>query len=321
MIQAACEDASNIDVVSVFDTDQVELDLAMQRFGCRQAANYETLIREEDIDAIVLVTPNHLHRAQAESALEAGKHVFVEKPIANSVADGLAMVERAEAKGLVLMVGHNMRFSHAARKANKWIQEGRIGVVVSTEIHFSSDSGHFLGDASWRNQPELCPLLPVTQLAVHAFDLIHYLIGRIQEVTALARTVAARPGVIDNVTACYRLEDGTLGTMVSNYCSPLLFEYRITGTEGMLRCTFDSFSYRSRDGLIVEEEDFSNRLQDSYTAQMVAFGDALEHVTLPETHGWVGLQALAVVEAMQVSSLTHRPQQVPLFESQGLSGE
>ena len=318
-IQQACEDASNIHVVSVYDPNRREADEAAHRFSSRVAPSYEALIQDEDVEAVCLVTPNHLHLEQVVTALEAGKSVFVEKPIANTVSDGLVMVELAESKGLVLMIGHNMRFSYAARKAKEWIQAGRLGDIVSTEIHFSSDSAFGLHEDSWRNQPDLCPLLPVMQLAVHAFDLIHYLVGRIEEVTAVARSVVTRPGVVDSVASSFRLEGGGLGTMVSNYCTPLLFEYRIAGTEGLLQCTFDRFSYRSRDGKVEEVNDYSDLTQDSYTKQMAAFGDAVRNFSVPETDGWVGLQALAVVEAMHVSSLSKEPQAVQLFESQSLT--
>lgn len=315
-IQDACSEASNITVAGVYDPDETEAERAASRFDCPIAPNYDALIRSETIDALVLVTPNHLHRAQVESAIEVGLNVFVEKPIANTVSDGLSMIESAEAKGLVLMVGHNMRFSNATQKAKAYIDEGRLGHIVSTEMHFSSDSGRYLNDEEWRNKPEFCPLLPVMQLAVHGFDLIHYLAGRIEEVTTLSRSYLSRPGVVDSVTACYRLEDGSLGTMVSNYCTPVLFEYRIAGTEGIIRCTFDSFSYRSRDGEVVEEEDYSDKTFDSYTKQMIAFGEAVATASLPAIDGWAGLQALAVVEAMQHSSLTGQPRKVPLFETQ-----
>ncbi len=315
-IQDACSEAPNISVTGIYDTDEAEAEQAAARFDCPIAPSYDALIRAESIDAVVLVTPNHLHKAQVESALDVGLNVFVEKPIANTVNDGLVMIETAEAKGLVLMVGHNMRFSNAATKAKSYIEEGRLGEIVSTEIHFSSDSIRHLDDESWRNQPELCPLLPVMQLAVHGFELIHYLAGRIEEVTTMSRSFLSKPGVIDSVAACYQLENGALGTMVSNYCTPVLFEYRIAGTEGIMRCTFDSFGYRSRDGEVAEYEDFSDKTFDSYVQQMVAFGEAVQEASVPVIDGWAGLQALAVVEAMQHSSLTGQPRKVPIFQEQ-----
>jgi predicted dehydrogenase len=68
-IQFACEQAPNLEVISVFDPVLEETEAAAARFGCRVAHSFEALIRENDVEAIVLVTPNHLHRSQVEAAL------------------------------------------------------------------------------------------------------------------------------------------------------------------------------------------------------------------------------------------------------------
>ena len=133
------------------------------------------------------------------------------------------IITRAEAKGRVLMVGHNMRHWHAARQAKAFIAQGKLGQIISTEIHFSADTGMRLPVDSWRLKPDHCPMLPVMQLAIHGFDLVHFLVGYIVETTAYARSFLTNSEVVDSVTASFRLEDGSLGTMTSNYCTPELF--------------------------------------------------------------------------------------------------
>ena len=324
-IQQSCENAPNLEVVAVFDPDNEEAAKASRRFDCYQAISFEELIRRDDVEAVVLVTPNHLHRKQVIAALEADLHVFVEKPIASTLDDGMEMISKAESKGHILMVGHNMRFWQTARKAKAWISNGRLGQTISTEIHFSSATGMRLPVDSWRRKPELCQLLPVTQLAIHAFDLVQYLLGSIEEVTTYSRSALTRDDVIDSACAIFRLEDGSLGTMVSNYCSPELFELRIAGTEGIMRIRPDSFWFREIKPAIgeanppLEEIDLSKGL-DSYDRIMKAFGDAVIDQAIPETDGWVGLQALAVVEAMQRSAASSAtPWIVERFKSTSLS--
>ncbi len=320
-IQHACEQASSLDVVAVYDPDTEEAEAASSRFDCYQAVSYEELIRREDVDAVVLVTPNHLHKKQALAALEAGLHVFVEKPIAPSLDDGMAMISKAEARGQVLMVGHNMRFWQSARTAKTWISEGKLGQIISSEIHFSSATGMQLPVNSWRRKPDLCPLLPVTQLAIHAFDLVQYLLGYIEEVTTYARSALTRDDVVDSACAIFRMEGGALGTMTSNYCSPELFELRIAGTGGIMDIRPDSITFRdvAPGSQPVIETDPSEGF-DSYDAIMEAFGDAVIHQSIPETDGWVGLQALAVVEAMQRSAAASAtPWIVERFKSTSLS--
>ena len=325
-IQQACENVSNLEVVAVFDPDKSEAEAAANRFECYQAISYEELIRRENLEAVILVTPNHVHRKQVMAAFDAGLHVFVEKPIATTLDEGMAMISKSEANGRVLMVGHNMRFWKTTRKAKDWLGKGKLGQVISVEIHFSAPTGMRLPLDSWRRQPDLCPLLPVTQLAIHAFDLVHYLLGYIEEVTTYSRSALTRDEIVDSATSIFKLEDGTLGTMISNYCSPELFELRISGTGGMMRIRPDSFWYREiskvtgEAGEEVEEKDSSNGFE-SYDAIMESFGKAVLDQTLPETDGWVGLQALAVVEAMQRSSSSPSatPWIVERFDSASLS--
>ena len=312
-LQGAAEAAPNLDVVAVYDPDPAEAARAAERFGCPAVDAYEALLERDGLEAVSLCSPNFVHRAQAEAAFDAGLDVFVEKPIANTVADGLAMVEAAETAGRTLVVGHNMRFGAAVRWGHDLIVQGRLGQVVSVEVHFSSDTGLRLDASSWRLRPDQCPLLPMMQLGIHGVDLVHYLAGMVTEVSARARAVTTSGGVVDSVVAAYALDGGAHGTMVSNYCSPVHFGYRVAGTEGALWGTPTTLTFEPRAGGAPEVHDASADGFASYTAQMVAFGEAVRGQRPAELHGRVGLQALAVIEAMAESAAAGRPVAVPSF--------
>ena len=314
-IQGAADAAPGLDVVAVYDPNPDEAALAAPRFGCDVVDSYEALLARDDLDAVSLCSPNFVHRQQAEAAFAAGLDVFVEKPIANTVADGRAIVEAAERTGCLLMVGHNMRFGEAIRWGHEVIASGRLGAVVSVEFHFSSDTGLRLPEASWRLRPDQCPLLPMMQLGIHAVDLIHYLVGPIRSVFASARAITTPPGVVDNVVAAFTLDGGELGTLVSNYCSPVEFSFHIAGTEGVLAGTPLVLTFTPRDGGDPETHDASAEGFASYTAQMQAFADAVRGRTTPETHGWAATQALAVVEAMTDSIAQRTPVDIPHLRS------
>lgn len=318
-IQDAVAGAEGLEVAAVFDIDAAEAATAAERFGCDRAASYDDLLGRGDLEAVVLVTPNHLHHTQAEAAFAAGLDVFVEKPIANTVADGQAMVDAADAAGRVLMVGHNMRFGRAARLARQLLDAGRLGRVVSVEIHFSHEGAKHLAPGAWRLRPEQCPLLPVMQLGIHAVDLVHYLLGPVAEVSGYARSVLVPPPAVDSVSAAFRLAGGQTGTMVSNYCTQTTFAYRIAGTEGTLRCTPFRLAFRAStdadghgDGAW-EEHDFTAHDRESYRSQMEAFARAVRTRTAPEVDGRMGLQALAVVEALDEAIRTRTYVAVPAF--------
>lgn len=303
-IQTAVEESATLDVVAVYDVNDAEADEAAKRFGCARAASYEEVLRRDGLQGVVLTTPNHLHRQQAEAAFAAGLDVFVEKPIANTVADGRAMVEAAEAAGRLLMVGHNMRFGRATQLARQMMGEGRLGGLVSVDIHFSADSVKRIPPEAWRLRVDQCPLLPVMQLGIHAIDLVHYLVSPVEEISGYAASVLTGPGVVDSVAASFRLRSGVMGTMISNYCTQVTFEYRIAGTEGTLLCTPHRVWYReaseagSRGDGEGETVDFAAFERESYQRQMESFGRSLQQRTPPEVDGLEGLRALAVVEAL-----------------------
>lgn len=316
-MQDAVAETRAVDLRAVYDIDEQAMQETADRFGCDAAASYEAVLGRDDLEAVVLVTPNAVHRKQTEAAMEAGLHVLVEKPIANAVSDGRAMIEAADAAGRVLMVGHDMRRSRGSRKTRQLLEDGRLGKVISMEIHFSMDTVQRLPPDSWRLDPDQCPLLPIMQLGIHGIDLVQYFFRPMEEVSAFTRSVATPPDVVDSVAASFRTGDGVQGTLISNYCSQPTFEYRISGTEATLRSNAHKLWVRTTEetnmhgGGPAAMEDYSAYSHESYTRQMDAFARAIREGTDPETDGWVGLQALAVVEALQHSAETDTRQTVP----------
>ena len=187
-IQRATALAERLDVVAVCDPNQEQLDASTERFGCPGFASYDEMLDSTlDMDAVVLVTPNFVHRDQVEKAIAAGLHIMVEKPVANTVADGDAMIRAASDAGLVLYVAHNMRFSRVYDTVREFVESGRLGKIVTAEIHFSADNTRWLPKDAWRLDPDLCPMMPVMQLGVHGIDVVQSLIGRIDLGSILCR--------------------------------------------------------------------------------------------------------------------------------------
>jgi len=315
-IRDAVRATPGLQVRGVYDPDEGAAQAAAGLFGCAVSASYEALLAREDLEAVVLVTPNALHRSQAEAAFRAGLDVFVDKPLANTVADGRAMVDAAEAAGRLLMVGHNMRRGRAARMVKQWLSDRRIGRLVSIDLHFSTDTAARLSPTSWRLQPDACPLLPVMQLGIHAIDLVHYWQGPVAAVQVFTASVTTPPEVVDSVAAAFRTHDGVLGTLVSNYCTPVVFSYRLAGTDGVITGTPHRCVLQPVRGLDArgegegEAHDFTAYDLEFYDRQMAAFDEAVRTRIPPETDGHAGLQALAVVEALHQAAETGLAQTV-----------
>ena len=106
----------------------------LQRVGAnypaaRQTTDYESVLADPDVDAVVLATPVHTHFKLASAALRAGKHTFVEKPLARSSDEARELVAMADARGLILMVGHVFLYNAAVRKVKEYIDSGELGEI------------------------------------------------------------------------------------------------------------------------------------------------------------------------------------------------
>jgi predicted dehydrogenase len=304
-----------VNVAAVYDPDAREAEAATRRFDCEATTSFEALVARDELDAVVLVTPNAVHRSQAEAAFAAGLDVFVEKPIANAVADGRAMVEAAEQAGRVLMVGHNIRFGRAARMAKRMLEAGTLGEIVSAEVHYSADNVQKGTHEGWRFQPGQCPLLPMMQLGIHAVDLMHYLLGPVERVVARTRAVLTAPEIVDHVAGLLTLESGVSATVISNYCTPDLFQVRLAGTKGLLLIDWIPHRLtvlpRGNRTYTPKVHDFSAYDGEDLVAEMHAFAESVRTRAPAETAGRIGLQALTVVEATSESARDREEKVVP----------
>jgi len=300
--------ANTLELVSVYDIKTGESESVAKELGIRRAKNYDDLINDPSIEAVALVTPNHLHAAQVTKAVQAGKHVFVEKPIANTVTEAREMLARTRDAGLVLMVGHNTRRRTVFRRAKSILDEQRLGKVVAVEMNVSRPAGLQPDLPPWKADPKTTALLPMTQLGVHFVDTLHYLLGPIARVGCLASNMAMPGGAPDVSAAVLQLESGVTVSLSSYYVTPDVYVLRIYGTKGILHCHNTSLKLELVENDILKsilQEDFSSEGSASYAEEMEEFGECVLTKRKPETSGEEGLQALAVIEAM-VQSLNTR---------------
>ena len=141
IIAEAVQRSEKAKLVTCFDAVPEKKRAASQKYGCDWEESYEKLVQRKDLDGVLLVTPNALHCEQAVLASQHGKHVFVEKPLANTLADGKTMINACEKAGVVLMVGHYRRRNAGNRKIKQLIEQGAIGKPVLAEGNVSN----FLG--------------------------------------------------------------------------------------------------------------------------------------------------------------------------------
>ena len=304
----ATRDAGNLQLVSCFDVNVTANEQVAKEFGATAATGYDQLVQDPNVDAVSLVTPNYLHLEQIRKALEAKKHVFVEKPITSTVAEARQVVRLAKTAGLVLMVGHNTRRRQVFRRAKALLDEKRIGKIVAIEANLSRPAGLQPGLPPWKADPRTGILLPMMQLGIHFIDTIEYLLGPIERVSCFARNIAMPNDVFDSTAAILQLKSGIPASLTSYYVSADAFIMRIYGTEGTIHCLPLKLRLDLlHSGELTEtiEEDFSTEGTGSYVLQMKEFGECILKGLQPETNGETGMRALAVIEAMVRSVEQH----------------
>ena len=298
--------SGNLELVTCFDKDLDASKNVSQKTGCKVADSYESLVADRQIQAVALVTPNHLHAEQLRKAVAAGKHIFVEKPISNTIPEAREMIALAKKGNRVMLVGHNTRRRRVFRRTKELLQQNAIGKIVAVEGNLSRPAGLEPGLPPWKADPKKCPLLPMTQLGIHLVDTTTYLLGSVRSVSCVATNIAMMGNVYDSTAAVLQLESGIPFTLSSYYVSPDAYFLRIYGTGGLIVCHPTHLRVELINPVKAFDEDFKQEGMESYVLQMQEFGDCVLHNKQPETGGEEGLHALAVIEAMSQSVATGR---------------
>jgi len=313
VIAAAVGRSDKLEIVNCFDVLPDNVDAFAAEFGCAKAESYEEILADDRIEAILCTTPNHFHLETVSKAAEAGKAVYTEKPIAHRIADGLKVAEAVEKAGVTFCVGHSARFLGASRRMKAQVESGSLGNITSFEGNWSNERALELTPEAWRFFKEFTQGGPLTQLLVHHFDTMQYVLGPVAEVKAYTRRLHTKAEVDDVVAVICEFEAGYLGYIGSSWVSPGIYWMNIYGTEANLYHELD-FRYWTNPevdkhtSLLRHSHGTSERtaievpVTDMFRAEVEDFADAIRTGGKPEVGALEGLRSLAVVEASVISS-------------------
>jgi predicted dehydrogenase len=159
---------------------------AAKRWGFRRCtADWKEVTRSDEVDLIDVVTPTYLHVEPSIDALEHGKSVLCEKPLATTSHDARRMLDAAKRAGATTMVGFNYRRVPAVTLARQMIKDGRLGRIYHIRSQFFEDWGGPDCPHTWRFRSETAGAGALADLGSHALDMIRYLVGEPTEVCAL----------------------------------------------------------------------------------------------------------------------------------------
>jgi predicted dehydrogenase len=295
----SAETCSEVRLVACWNRTAERAQAFAQRFGCEVAPTLEDLVSRPDVDAIANFGSNNFHRHPTELAAAAGKHVFVDKPIANTIEDSVAMIRACQKAGVVLMVGHSTRYRGQSRALKQLLDSGRLGLVAMAEANMSHSGGARLTADEWRWHREEAPGGPLIQLAIHSFDTLHYFFGPTRRVSAFS-TSSLLPSEIEDVfLSLLEFESGLLAYVGTNYVSSPIEFVRVYGKQASAYWEEAKLTLAS-----TPEEPWSLKTEEppippikAPAAEMSEFARAIRTSTAPETGGKEGLLALGVVWA------------------------
>ena len=189
------------------------------KYGCRAYPSYEALLAERSIEAIINTTPNAAHLETTRAAAEAGKHVFLDKPIANTIADARAITEACRRAKVVLALGYQRRRESHFRWVKRQIHEGQFGVLVNAEANISRDRLGQIDLTSWRYTAEGMPGGVMLQIGIHYTDVLEYLLGPVKAVNGQFVRLVLPGDNPDVASLILEHESGALSTLNASYAS------------------------------------------------------------------------------------------------------
>ncbi|HEX8854052.1 MAG TPA: Gfo/Idh/MocA family oxidoreductase [Thermoleophilaceae bacterium] len=296
---AAAAERAGLRLVTCFSRDDERRGEFAERFSCQAAASFEDAIGHPEVGGVILATPNDVHAEQALACAERGRHVFVEKPIADTTEAGERMREACETAGVTLMVGHAFRRLGAARRAKELVDEGALGRVVLAEANFSLPGK--LGPQAWRYYRDRNPGGPLMQLGIHHVDTLAHLLGPVRRSSGRFAHVHTQAEIDDVGVVVLEFQSGALGSVTGSYVSPKTFDIRLFGTDAVIEYRTDMSVWPDAEKmdpattltLSGSRVEFDER--DMLAEELAEFGRCIRGEAEPETGADEGIAALRVV--------------------------
>jgi predicted dehydrogenase len=232
----ACENSDAIRFVAgATRTVSPEIEAFAKAKGFRLERDYEAVLADPDVDAVVLATPHSMHGAQVVAAAAAKKHIFCEKPFTltkREAEDAVAAVRKA---GVTLALGYNRRIHPEMIKLRDMIRSGELGIILHIEATMTFPNVLFINPGHWRADKHETPLGGLLPMGVHAVDAMIDLCGPIDHVFAQSFRRAAPIDADDTTSILFRMKEGMSGYLGTMTTTGPGFSFQVFGSKGWLR--------------------------------------------------------------------------------------
>jgi len=273
--------------------------------GCRPFDNLEDLL-VSDIDGVLIATPHTTHADLVVAAANAGRHVFVDKPLTLTVGDSDRTIAAADQAGVVLQVGHNRRRQSANRRIKELIVSGELGAPLEITSTHAAPLLFNPNLAMWRRRLEETPVGGMAALGVHQVDTFHYLAGPISGVFARSTRLLPEGEVDDTSTILFQFESGVQGHLFTSMATGPAVEVTMHGTDAIARNTGDGGRLTLQRRGSTDQEEAPLEPLDTIADQLAEFARAIRGGAKPETDGVEARNVVVVLEAIVESSAGNR---------------
>ena len=315
--------SDNCQLVAVMDTNKQFCDEVAGEFNAKPCYTVDELL-SQDIEAVYIATPVFCHKEQVIAAVNAKKHILLEKPMGLTVKESEEIIKICREGGVKLGVGLMMRFSAYHQKMRELIKGGAIGDIVSMRAQLTCWYPDIEGN--WRQNKETSGGGALMDMGIHCIDLLQYITGlRAKTVAGFCDTITFNYSSEDSGAMLVKMENGATAFVDSNFNIPdnaakcriefygtggsILAEGTISQVEsGEIELTtsdsgagYDAKQNRDSDDKLSVEVTPGNM----YEKEITSFGNAIINDTDPEITGEDGLFVQKIIESAYKSSDTH----------------
>jgi len=297
VLSDAIKRSNAFEIVACFTRSEDKRQAFAKKYGCRAAASYEEILNDRSIAGIINTTPNNVHLETTRQAAEAGKHVFLDKPIANTVSEGQQIAQVCKKAGVVLALGYQRRRETHFRWIKAEIDAGRFGKLVQAECNISRDRLGQFDLSSWRYTAAGMPGGVMLQIGIHYVDVLEFLMGPVKSVSARLAQLVLPGDNPDVANLILQHENNALSNLTASYASASEFYMmNIYGKEAS--AYYDLFSgLRHLKRGEKTARAIATEKNDTIREELDEFARCARSGGQPETDGFWAARNLAVIKA------------------------
>ena len=297
LADAVNRSSNQLKIVSCYTRSPDKREIFSQKYKCANANSYQEILDDPNIDGIINTSPNHVHLETTKAAANSGKHIFLDKPIANNVWEAKEITEECKKSGITLSIGYQRRRESHFRWIKNQIDTGEFGTLVQAEANISRDREGKFELGHWRYTADGMPGGVMLQIGLHYVDVLTMLLGPIKSVSGMASQLVLPGDNPDVGTLLMHHENGAISSLSTSYASAS--EYYLLNVYGKKMSAY----YNLFDGLrsLRQNETKQKKIPvdkvDTLLEQLIEWADAALNNSKVEVGGESATKSLAVVLA------------------------